>query len=85
MGFTTRSPSERLSEHNLGNVLSTKLYKPWQVIYFEGYLNEDDARLRERQLKQYGGAWRKLRDRLKNSLDQKRGGIHSVGKPPHER
>jgi len=28
----------------------------WKLVYYEGYLNEQDARDRERMLKQYGAA-----------------------------
>ncbi len=34
------------------------------LIYYESYLTEDLARERERQLKQFGGAWRSLRKRI---------------------
>ena len=58
----------RLKDHNYGIVSSTKLYKPWKLIYCEVYVSEDDARNRERLLKQYGSSWGHLKKRLSNTL-----------------
>jgi len=35
-----------------------------QLCYFEAYATEKLARLRERKLKQYGSAWRSVRQRI---------------------
>lgn len=37
---------KRLQEHNRGLNFSTKPYRPWQIIHFEAYLNEKNARRR---------------------------------------
>jgi len=42
---------KRFLEHNRGAVSSTKRYVPWQLIFFEGYRSEKDAKRRERYLK----------------------------------
>ena len=47
---------ERLQEHNRGLNFSTKPYRPWQLIHFEAYRNEEDAKRREKYLKTSQGA-----------------------------
>jgi putative endonuclease len=64
IGFTSQPVENRLKDHNQGKVKWTSQYRPWRLIYFEGYALEQMARLRERKLKQYGGAWRSLKKRL---------------------
>lgn len=68
IGFTGRKMKDRLGDHNYGKVRATKQYLPWKLIYCEVYLSEKDARMRERKLKQYGGAWRNLKKRLEDTL-----------------
>lgn len=41
-----------------------RIDKQAELIYYEAYLFEEDARKRERKLKQYGSAWRALRKRI---------------------
>ena len=43
--------TKRLNEHNLGQVRSTKFYKPWRIIYNEKHPNRIEARRREVTLK----------------------------------
>jgi len=47
----SNNPKRRLYEHNLGNVFSTKGYKPWKIIYIEKQINRKQARVREKYLK----------------------------------
>ena len=47
----TKDISNRLSEHNTGEVKSTKAYAPWIVVHTERYDNKTDARKRELFLK----------------------------------
>jgi predicted GIY-YIG superfamily endonuclease len=35
-----------------------------KLVYYEAYQSKKAARTRERKLKQYGGAWRSLKQRL---------------------
>ena len=42
---------KRLNEHNTGKVFSTKNRGPFELIYYEACLNEQDARAREKYLK----------------------------------
>lgn len=60
----TRNLVERLNFHNLGKVKSTKPYKPWAIVYKEGFDNRNDAYRRERQIKSYkkGEAFKRLID-----------------------
>jgi len=47
----TNDLRKRLKEHNLGKVFSTKPYRPFDLIYYEAYLNKKDALGREKFLK----------------------------------
>ncbi|MSR79032.1 MAG: hypothetical protein EXS59_02710 [Candidatus Taylorbacteria bacterium] len=42
--------------------------RAWELIYYEAYKHEDDARERERKLKHYGNARTHLKRRLSRSL-----------------
>lgn len=46
----------RIMEHNTGSNFSTKSKRPWQLISYEAYLNEEDAKRREKYLKTSQGA-----------------------------
>lgn len=58
---------KRLSEHNTGKVFSTKSRGPFELIYYEACLNEQDARAREKYLKT-GMGKRYLKNRLNRFL-----------------
>lgn len=47
VGFSSKNVNERLKEHNAGSNKWTKGNKPFKLIYFESYVCEKDARLRE--------------------------------------
>lgn len=49
-GYTS-DLKNRLQEHNKGLNFSTKSKRPWIVIHYEAYLNEKDARRREKYFK----------------------------------
>ena len=66
VGFT-RNLANRLNEHNEGKVMSTKNRIPFQLVYWEGCLNQKDATLREKYLKTAWGK-RYIRNRIKNYL-----------------
>ena len=42
----------------------------WTLVYYEAYLNEQDARERERMLKQYGAARGHLKQRIARSISK---------------
>ena len=48
----------------------------WKLIYYEAYLDEQDARDRERMLKQYGAARGHLKQRISRSISK---GLESAG------
>jgi len=52
----TKDLRKRLKEHNNGLNFLTKPYVPWQVIHYEAYLNEKDAKRREKYLKTNQGS-----------------------------
>jgi putative endonuclease len=47
---------KRLNEHNRRLNFSTKAFVPWQLIHYEAYLNEKDAKRREKYLKTSQGS-----------------------------
>lgn len=59
IGFTG-DLEKRLKQH--------KATKEIELIYYEAYATEKEARDRERKLKMYGSAWRALKQRLRISL-----------------
>lgn len=63
-GYTT-DLRRRLQEHNQGLVQTTKLSRPWKLIYYEACLNEKDAKRREHYLKTSQGQ-RLLKRRIKD-------------------
>ena len=50
VGFTMNL-RRRLKEHNNKEELSTKHYAPFELIFFEAYRNQKDAKRRERYFK----------------------------------
>jgi putative endonuclease len=65
-GFT-RDLENRLREHNVGRVSSTKNRGPFELIYYEACLNEQDGLVREKYLKS-GMGKRYLKNRLRRFL-----------------
>lgn len=59
---------KRFKQHNDGKVLSTKVRRPFELIYYEAYKAEKDARKRESNLKLRSKAFQQLKRRLENSL-----------------
>lgn len=55
VGYTT-DLKERLKRHNGGFNISTKSHRPWQLIHYEAYRNEEDAKRREKYLKTSQGS-----------------------------
>lgn len=67
IGFTN-DINRRLSEHNSAAVPSTKSRIPFELIYYEGYKAEKDARHREKNLKLRSRAFVQLKKRIRVSL-----------------
>lgn len=64
---STKDLQKRLNEHNAGKVSSTKNRIPFELIYYEACLHEQDARAREKYLKS-GMGKRYLKNRLNRFL-----------------
>ncbi|MCK4526863.1 GIY-YIG nuclease family protein [candidate division WOR-3 bacterium] len=58
---------KRLKDHNDGKVRSTKGRRPFDLIYYEACINEQDARAREKYLKT-GMGKRYIRNRMRRFL-----------------
>ena len=48
---STSSLRQRLKEHNLGKSTFSNKGKPWKLMYYEAFLNKNDALKEERFLK----------------------------------
>jgi putative endonuclease len=55
VGYTT-DLKERLKRHNAGFNQSTKSHRPWFLIHYEAYRNDQDAKRREKYLKTSQGS-----------------------------
>lgn len=58
---------KRLAQHKRGAATATSYRGPWKLIYYEAYLEQEDALGRERYLKS-GGGRRFLRAQLSHYL-----------------
>ena len=66
IGFTDNI-ERRLKEHNEGKSSATKPFRPYELIFYEAFLSERDAKNREEYLK--GGYGRRtIKKMLKNYL-----------------
>jgi len=65
---STNNLKRRFYEHNSGLVFSTKTRKPFELIYYEAYRDEKDARKREKNLKLKSKAFVQLKKRIKGSM-----------------
>ncbi|PIP67911.1 MAG: excinuclease ABC subunit C [Candidatus Omnitrophica bacterium CG22_combo_CG10-13_8_21_14_all_43_16] len=65
---STNNLERRIKEHNSGLVPSTKLRRPFDLIYYEGYRSERDARKREQNLKLRSRAFVQLKKRIVDSM-----------------
>lgn len=69
IGFTTNI-SKRLFAHNHHWNISTAHKGPWECIYYECYLDKNDALGRERFLKS-GAGWRFLKKQIRHYIASK--------------
>lgn len=65
----TSDLEKRLKEHNNGYVLATKHSRPYKLIYYEAFLDKNDAKDREVYLKS-GWGRRSINKLLKNYLSK---------------
>jgi putative endonuclease len=65
IGYST-DLKKRLVYHSSRKVKSTKAYKPWKIVFYEAFDNEQDTRAEEKLLKT--GQWRRiLKTKLKHT------------------
>jgi len=55
---------QRINEHRLGKVRTTRKMKEPKLVYFEAYASEELAKEREKKLKQFGSSFNGLLKRL---------------------
>jgi putative endonuclease len=67
-GFT-KDLRRRIQEHNSGLNKSTKFRRPFELIYYEAYKSEKDAKHRGKMLKLFGRALGGLKRRIGWSLE----------------
>ena len=60
---------QRIDQHNNGEVDATKPYKPFRLVYYEAFITEKAARLRESAIKKNGNMWTPLRKRIVESFE----------------
>ena len=65
---STNDLRKRFKMHNEGKVSSTKSRRPFELLYYEAYKAESDARHREQNLKLRSRAFLQLKKRLIESL-----------------
>ena len=65
---STNNLRKRFLEHNSGKVFSTRLRRPFDVVYYEAYRSEIDARKRETNLKLRSRALVQLKKRIQQSI-----------------
>ena len=62
---------KRFNQHNNKEVISTKHYAPFELIYYEAYANRKDALMREQKLKHHGSVIGHLKKRVEFSRSKK--------------
>ena len=66
---SSRDLRRRFSQHNNGEVDATRPYRPLRIAYYEAYISEKAARMREHNVKHSGSISVPLLRRIKVSLD----------------
>ncbi len=65
---STNDLRRRMDQHNAGDVSSSAPRKPYRLIYYEAYVYEFAARIRESSVKKSGSISMPLMRRVKESL-----------------
>ena len=71
---STNDLRRRLAEHVRGKSPYTSKSTGWELVYYEAYRNREDARERERLLKNFGSAYGHLKKRIARSIGSERAG-----------
>ncbi|MDO8571182.1 MAG: GIY-YIG nuclease family protein [bacterium] len=64
----TRDLKRRFAEHNNKKNISTKSKAPFELVYYESYRSQRDAKRRESMLKKFSGAYTQLKRRITDSV-----------------
>ena len=64
----TNNLKRRFLEHNEGKSISTKHKTPFELVYYEAYASQSDAKYREKQLKRFAQSYAALKKRIRNSI-----------------
>jgi len=67
IGYTS-DLKRRLAQHRAGETQTTKKFSNIELVYYEAYKSAEDAKERERMLKQYGNSLGQLKKRINKSL-----------------
>lgn len=59
---------QRIKEHKAGRVYTTSRMLPVELVYYEAYKNEKDAKAREKSFKHSGSVYNGLVKRISRSL-----------------
>ena len=78
-GYTS-DLKRRIREHQAGKVKSTSKRMPLELIHYEAYMLESDARRRERYLKTTEGK-RLLKQQIRDVLEWDGSPRHTTGRP----
>lgn len=66
----TNNLERRLEQHKNGESIYTKPRRPLELVYYESYLSQKDAKIRELRLKQFKNGHRVLINRISNSIKE---------------
>jgi putative endonuclease len=64
----TNDLKRRFDEHNKGQSRFTKFKIPLELIYYEAYKSQSDAKHREKMLKRFASGYKELKKRIFNSM-----------------
>lgn len=67
IGYTS-DLKRRLKEHEEGKTQTTRKFSSIELVYYEAYRSSEDAKDREKKLKQYGNSLGILKKRINRSL-----------------
>jgi len=69
IGYTSNL-RRRLKEHKEGKTHTTRRFSSIELVYYEAYKSAEDAKEREKKLKQYGNSLGILKKRISRSLSK---------------
>jgi len=64
----TENLRNRIQQHNAGLVVATRPRKPLELVYYEAYISQEDAKHREYSIKLRGNAYVQLKRRIKHCV-----------------